>query len=426
MPRLRFLRSFPLFALIACGLSAPAAAGAMRALSLEQCMQLALVHNPDMRLARLGELTAAANVVTAAAAPNPTLTLQTFNLNPHAGFGAGPWRAKTVDSTVRLDQLIERGGKRGLRTEVARALALASGDDSDDMRRQLRLAVSQAYYGLMAARDRLQIARQSADLFDASTEVARKRQRAGDLAAAEVARVEVDALRARNDVQVAETDLLGARQALALLLGDAAEAAAVEPADPWPQALPPPANSLLAARPDLQAAQRRLDAALAGRKLAYAARSADITVGFQAEHFPASAANTQGSGNSYGIAVQVPLALRYDYQGEIRAAEVAVDSAQENLDRLRQAAQGEVLVSAARVASAHARLRRDRQELLPAAQRAADAAEFAFARGALGMTDLLDVRRSYRSAQLEALGAQADYAQSLAAARAAAPDQKER
>jgi cobalt-zinc-cadmium efflux system outer membrane protein len=159
---------------------------------------------------------------------------------------------------------------------------------------------------------------------------------------------------------------------------------------------------------------------MAAHKLALASRKADITVGIQAEHYPASIANPLGSGNSFGIALQMPLLARSAFAGEIRAADIAVDNARANLDKTRAIVRSEALVANARARAAFERVRRYRDELLPLARKAADSAEYAFAHGALGIMDLLDLRRTFRIVQLEAIGARADYAKSLAPARAAA------
>jgi cobalt-zinc-cadmium efflux system outer membrane protein len=402
-----------------------AAATEPRELSLSQAIQRALAHNPDLRMSALGVDAAGAAVDVASAKPNPTLTLQTLGINPNMGIGAGSLRSKIVDSTVRLDQLIERGGKRDYRIDAARGLEKAARDDARDARRRLRQVVSQAYYDVLAARDKLEFTRQGAELFDGSVRAAQQRQRAGDLAAADVMRAQVDALRAHNDTIQAESDLYTMRQSLLSLMGQSDDRDAVEPSDSWPVSPPPVAplaDAVLQQRPDVLAAQSRLDAALAAHKLALASRSADITVGIQAEHFPASANNGQGSGNSYGVAVQIPIFIRYMYAGEIRSADVAADIARENLDKVRAMARSELRVSTDHVRVAYERLRRYDDELLIVAKKSADAAEFAFAHGALGIMDLLDVRRTYRSAQLDALAARAAYAKSLTEAQAAAPE----
>ncbi|HJV01852.1 MAG TPA: TolC family protein [Burkholderiaceae bacterium] len=469
-------------ALLAGALASAPSDGRAQALDLRQAAALALAHNTDLRLATLDAASAEAAVTIAGAAPNPTLTLQSFNINPNAGVGAGSLRNKTVDSAIRVDQLIERGGKRRLRVANADSLAAASAQDARDTRRQVLLQVSQAYYDLLAAEGRLAIMDDSARLFDQTVEAARKRLKAGDLAPADVARVQVDALRAHNDAAQAGVDRYAARQALAMLIGQPEQAASLQVLDAWPAVRAPSAwlsdaltqgaslpaapaaggatyfganananvsanasshphaeaksgesdisatadalQAALARRPDVAAAQARVEAAEAGRKLALAARSADVMVGVQAEHYPTSAANPLGSGNSFGIALQIPLQVRYAYQGELRAADIALDSAQQRLQQVRQRARAELELSLEQVRTAGQKLHRDDEELLRAAGKSADAAEFAFQRGALGIMDLLDVRRTYRSAQLDALAARADYAKSVAALQAAVSEGK--
>ncbi|WP_460829432.1 TolC family protein, partial [Massilia agilis] len=172
-------------------------------------------------------------------------------------------------------------------------------------------------------------------------------------------------------------------------------------------------------RADVRAAQARLDAARAAHKLALAGRTRDITVGVQFEHYPASAANPQGSGNSVGIAVQVPLFVRYGMEGEVRSAQASVDAAEEALLRTRQLARAELDKAAAELRTSAALVARFEHDILPAARKASEAGEFAFSHGAASVMDVLDVRRSYRAAELDAIAARADFAKSAAAFDAA-------
>ena len=151
-----------------------------RPLSLLQALSSAFAGNPELRLSLLALNSADAAVETASANPNPTLTLQTAGINPSLGIGAGPIRSKTVDSILRLDQLIERGGKRDFRIANSVELKRAASYDLRDARRKLRQAVSAAYYDLLGAHAKLDIARESARLFDRTVEAAEKRRAAGD------------------------------------------------------------------------------------------------------------------------------------------------------------------------------------------------------------------------------------------------------
>jgi cobalt-zinc-cadmium efflux system outer membrane protein len=417
------------YLLLICALWVCAPARSQQAddgLRLAQAQRLAVDGNHDLRLALASVQAAQAAIQAADTAPNPVLTLQSLNINPAQGIGAGPLRGKAFDSSVRIDQQIERGGKRALRIDNAQYLEQATRADLAEVRRQLKLAVSQAYYDLLAAQDKRTIVRDTAGLFGSTLEAARRRRQAGDLAGADVARIEVDALRAANDVDQVEAEVLRAQQTLALALGTPEDARRLRAIDPWPD-LPALAQdddgatlqAALERRADLRAAQARVRATSAALRLALALRTRDITVGIQAEHWPQNAINTQGSGNSFGIAVQFPLFVRNQFQGEIRNAQVAADSAAITLDKVRAAAINDLARSASDARSAAARLRRFDSELLPASARSSDAAEYAFRNGAAGVMDVLDARRTRRATLLEAAAARAEHAKALAAHEAA-------
>lgn len=422
MGPLQMIRYLAVIALFLAPFSFAENAVHLQTLSLEQAIQIAMERNHDLQLSAFAVANAKAATVIASASPNPTLTIQTFNINPRAGIGVGGPGSKTVDSTVRIDQLIERGNKREFRMENATFLEGASRNDLQDARRQLRVTVSQFYYDLLAVEEKLGITRETASIYGSTVVAAQKRQKAGDLANSDVARLQVDALRAQNDATQAETDLAKARQTLALALGKIAYATQIRLADSWPttqfNATTPP-EELIERRSDVLAANSRLDAAMAARKLTLASRSRDVSVGIQYEHWPTSKANAQGTGNSYGVAVQIPLFVRYQFDGEIRAAEVAVDTARENLEKTRDLARSDFRKSWEDARASFERVGRYDDGLLAAAKKSADAAEFAFRHGALGVMDVLDARRTYRATQLDALAARADYAKSLAARQAA-------
>lgn len=85
----------------------------------------------------------------------------------------------------------------------------------------------------------------------------------------------------------------------------------------------------------------------------------------------------------------------------------------------RALATTEIRKAASDVASAAERVQRLREVLLAAAEKAAQGAEFAYSRGAIGVMDVLDARRQLIATRIEAVAVQADYAKALAAWRAA-------
>jgi cobalt-zinc-cadmium efflux system outer membrane protein len=81
---------------------------------------------------------------------------------------------------------------------------------------------------------------------------------------------------------------------------------------------------------------------------------------------------------------------------------------------LQQAqAVGQVAQARNALLSARDRIARLENGLLADAERVAKASEFAYAKGAMGLMDLLDSRRTLRQIQIEAASARADYAKAL-------------
>jgi cobalt-zinc-cadmium efflux system outer membrane protein len=342
------------------------------------------------------------------------------SISPRA-IGAGSIASKNVDSIVGVSQLIERGDKLRLRTETARALVDAAEKDRSDVERTQRLGLSNAYYDLAYAQEKVRITAETAALFKKSLDAARLRLQAGDIAAVDASRMHVDALRADNDARASLAELKGAQTALAYMIGQEGDAARIRASDPLPapeEQMPPPSADAvaqaLAARPDVQAAGARVVAAERARELARALRTRDLTAGVQFERYPGTDPRS-----SVGFTVSVPLFVNHYYEGELRRAEVDWQAAQDQLERAKALAATELTKAAAELASAHERLSRYRTTLLAAAEQAAQGAEFAYGRGAIGVMDVLDARRQFAATRLDALSAQLDYVKALAAWQAA-------
>lgn len=374
-----------------------------------------LEHNPQIDQARSLLAGANADQVTAGERPNPTLSFNSTAYNTHSGLGSGgPWQKK-VDSVLRLDQPIERGGKRGLRLDAAAAGKDAAEMDFRDLIRQLRANMAGAYYDLLLAQQRVAVDDKLAELQHQTEEAATVRLNAGDIAESDLIRIRVESSRADNELQGAIGDLDAARIALSSLLG-CDDQAAPSAAEVWPN---PDAEPRLTSavdihrRPDVEAAHARAKQSQILANLAEAQRTRDITVGLQYEHYPSDGQELLGAGFS------IPLFLLNNSGGEIARAHADVDLA---TDSARLAiAQAQADAAKARAALQHTaqRAQRAEQNLLPLSEKAAAVIDFSYAHGAASVIDLLDAHRTLHAAQLEVLETKADYAKALAAWQAA-------
>ncbi|KDP85758.1 hypothetical protein CF70_012065 [Cupriavidus sp. SK-3] len=333
--------------------------------------------------------------------------------------GAGPgligrYQPRDADVLINVSQLIERGNKRELRSEVASLAADAAQLDIEDTFRQLRLALANAYFALKQAQDFVSLAQATRNAFARSREAAELRLKAGDIARVDLIRLRVEEGRSENELLQAHTDLAVAQVMLATLLAREHDASSIRVIDPWPV----PGDSMLKSdriealmdrRPDISAAIARVHSLEAAFGLAKAQRIRDVNVAVIAErNLPAN------GGTTLGVQLSMPLFINNDYMGDIVRAEADLTSAKINLEKLRTNVRSDVDRALAQFESARQQLLRFETQMLPDALSAAQAAEFAYKKGGIPLTDLLDARRQLYATQRELLESRRDFANARA------------
>jgi cobalt-zinc-cadmium efflux system outer membrane protein len=373
--------------------------------------------NRDFRLALQSLRAAQADIQIAGQRPNPTLSTGVGQYSTTVGAGAGSLFDKQVDWLARLDQPIERGNKRDLRVQAASQSLRAAGWSAADMLRQQQLALANAWIDLWGAQEKSRLQRELTALYRNTYDSAQRRLKAGDIAASDVARIDLDLQRAETDRIAANTDLIRARFVMASLLAMEPQAPQLKVVSPWPAS--EPASSTIvplgdAERPDLQAARAQQAAADSQAELARSLQTRDISIGLQVDRF----APPTGFGTTLGAYVSIPLFTNHRYEGELARAEADRDFAAAVRARLEQQARADQQrLLEARLG---ARLRRERleREALPVAEKVASNAELAYRKGAGTVLELIDALRQLRSLQLEALAVRLDEDRADAAARA--------
>jgi cobalt-zinc-cadmium efflux system outer membrane protein len=391
----------------------------LRQLTLKAAEALMHRYNRDIKAAKNQLELARSDQAIAAQRPNPTFSYDAASLNPSQGIGAGSLLDKNAEQTIRLEQVFERGDKRGLRVEQASFAEQASRAELVNIVRQQKLNLNTAYADLLLAQEKIRILQEIADLAVRSGDAAERRLRAGDVSKIEAARIRIEGLRAVSDLGTAEAELARARLSLAVLIGAESRATLIRAVDPWPahgvQPNAPDLEKEIASRPDVRGAQARMRASEAARRLARSSKTRDVTVGVQYKHYPFNQQFGTGSGNTFGLTVSVPLFLWHGNEGEIRKAEAEYAMVRDGVERTRAVAVAELERARSDLSLASVRAARFDGPLLNDARATAEAVEFAYRNGAIGVSDLLDARRTYRALQIEAAVARNDYAKALAA-----------
>ena len=429
---LRLLQSVVLLCAAGTAVSQPVAEAN---LSLKHALELMRARDANLQLAQSALDQALADKISAGERPNATLAWSTSKINPAGHNGAGELWNKSYDTVVSLSQPFERGGKRRHRLAQAQAGADAAHADYADSVRSERLAVSQAYWELKRAQEKYTNAQTLAAIEHRSIEAAAQRLRVGGLPRLDLERMRIDAAAADNAADAALGALRDAQVALAALIDITAQSGELTATDEWPRAAgaldakldldgaSEPAEAVLARRPDMLAAQKRVDAAEAALQLAHAQTVRDVTLSGQYEHNPIPPAAPAVGHTLLGIGVSVPIFTGNHFRGEIARANADIDAAKANLARVRVAALADVHRARADLRAAAQRAHRYDSDLIERALAAEKTVEVAYARGGLALADLLDARRSLKATQDDACDAHADFAQALAALAAAVPQE---
>ncbi|MGZ8983934.1 MAG: TolC family protein [Methylotenera sp.] len=355
-----------------------------------------------------------ANLTMSGQKQNPNLIIGVGNINPKFGIGAGSYFDKTIDSSVRYEQLIERGNKRSLRVKSAQGQVAASKQDVLDIERQQSIALLRAMIDLAANNERVNLLSQVVALYEETLHANTIRAEKGDLPPIDAQRQKIDANRAEIELRQAKSDTKAAQLTLATLLAWESKADALTVDSSILDIAPLETNKFVVTnRADIKAAQLRVEAAKSQLDLAQAQRKPDITAGVQYDHWPTSASNTTGTGDTISFTVGIPLEINHRYEGEIALANSNYDAANEALAHIEANAKIEWQRINADVTNAEASLQILQIEQLPRAEDVARTIELGYKKGALNLLDLLDARRMLRQTSLDTLAARANLARAI-------------
>ena len=384
----------------------------LRAITIEQAVQEAIQNNPGLQAERLGVPVADAAVVTARLRPNPVVSASTDHLDwLGTGFsdvnGAGP-----TETALRIDIPFERGHKREYRVDTAGyARKIAEARVADSIRR-LRLDVTLACIDVLEAQARLDLARDNLKSLEGVVQLNETRLRGGAIPAVELTRSRVAMLQFRSNVKTSELGLTTARIKLQTLLGRPPGQAPVEISDPLKIPIPTAVPVLdqiqlraLSARPDIQAARLDQARSQAELRLQLANGKVDYTAG--AEYRRQQGIN--GTGNSVGFFVSVPLPVFNKNQGEIARVTSEEVQLQKQIDALQSQVSGEVSGAYREYETARQLIADIESDLLGLSQEARDTTTYVYQAGAGSLLDVLDAQRAFNETMSTYYEAQADY-----------------
>ncbi len=370
--------------------SAPPRSG----LTLQQVLHNAAQNNARLRASALEAQAAEAAIQQAGVLPNPSLSVDQEDT-----------RRATRTTSVLLSQPLELGGKRAARVELAqRAHDLAQAELAD-RRADVRATATQAFFDALIAQERVAVAEESLRIASGGTTAASKRVIAGKVSPTEETRAKVAEANARIEWVQAQAEKDIALQALAAAMGTSQ--ATVPALDGRVDALPgvPDGTRLdarLTAAPALRRAQADVQRSAAAYQLERSKRIPDLTLSLGTKR------SEELGRNQALIGVSIPLPVFDRNQGgqleALRRQEAAQALAEAEAVRLKS----EVMQAAAQLKSRRAEVEALKNDVLPGAQSAYEAASRSFELGKFGFLDVLDAQRTWLLARTQYLRALSD------------------
>ena len=380
-------------------------------ISLDQAIDLALVHNHSIKATRTLILQNQDQEITANLRPNPTLGFDTQFIPVFSPqYFSGDNLNVTQQFDIGIGYLFERGHKRQRRLQAARDQTAVTRAQVADAERTLAFNVGQQFVNVLLAESTLQFAMEDLKGFQQTVDISETQLKAGYIGEGDYLKIKLQLLQFQTDVSSARLARVQALVGLRELLGydavptdfDVIGDLAYQPLKANLETLEAQA---LRERPDFRAAQLGITAAKSQILLAKANAKVDVNGTYDFTHVSGE--------NTASIFVNFDLPIFNRNQGEILRTNHALTQAEEQ----EQSASDTVLSD---VANAYEAVRSNDEIVqlytsgyLKQAQDSRDISEYAYKRGAASLLDYLDAERSYRATQLAYRQALASYMTAL-------------
>ncbi len=355
--------------------------------TLRDALVLAVSGNPELAIYPYELRAADARALQAGLLPNPELEVEIESVGG-AGDRSGFDGAET---TVRIGQPIELGGKRTKRARVAQFDKELTRWDYEAARLDAIRDAAQAFVAVQAAQDRVALARQVVELSEQARAAAAQRVQAGRDSPVDELRAEVALSTSRIELKKSEKALAAARHALAAVWGGRAavfDAATGDLYEVSPPAVPEDSAAAIAANPDIARWESQEQRQRAVLRLEKANAVPDVTVGAGVQRFEES----DDSAVVLGMGVPIPLFDRN--QGGIREATAELGKVHRQVEAAQVRTLAALSEASAALASAYEEATILRNDVLPKAEQAFVAAQDGYRQGKFDYLYVLDTQRT--------------------------------
>jgi cobalt-zinc-cadmium efflux system outer membrane protein len=371
-------------------------------LSLSRALSMAIAGSPVLEEFSWDMRASEARVLQAGLIPNPEFSYQLENITGSESVSA----ANPLQSTYMLSQLIELGGKRSARKEVASLDSSSKKLSYERKRMEVLGDVANKFHHVAADQERLKLAQEEAKLTSAILQNIRVRVNSGKSSSVEENKARVLQSQLKIKEEHTEHELASAKLRLASTWG-AKKVLFKRVENTIFTRKPIPSFESLSARldesPGIQQSILERRARMAEIELAKAGRVPDVTVGVGFRHFDSP------DDNAAVVQLSVPLPLFNRSQHRVSEAR-SLHSKADAMKRSTELSANEELFELYQELN-HTALEMEMGQgtIIPEASQALKVANEGFKRGSFSYLELSDVRRIFFEAKLNYIEAALEY-----------------
>lgn len=381
------------------------------ALTLDEIERMALIGNPEIRVAARRLAVVEAHVPAAGALDDPALMYRGWQVPLRQ-----PWNYNAAQNMFMLSQTLPGFGKRSLRTSVAEADVAEAKAVLEATRLDVRIRVRKAFYDVLRAEDGLRIHDEHVDIARQAVEAARIKYAVGKVPQQDILKAQISVTRLAEHLIHFEQNIEVARAHLDTLLGrDPSEPIDVRGDYGISIVLPSLENlerEALQSRPDLVQAEATADKSRKEQALSQKAFSPDFTVSAGYMLMP------RGSEfrNNYMVegSMTLPWLNRRKHDAEIAASTAIVTEKDAEIDAMRNAAFGQIQEALVQTKAAQKLAVVYERSLRPQAEATLHSTVIAYENDRTEFLDLLDSQMTVIDLDLAYFQALADFETRLA------------
>jgi cobalt-zinc-cadmium efflux system outer membrane protein len=376
-------------------------------ITLEQVVSRVLIHNPELQVFSLEQRAREATILQSGLIPNPRLAVEVENLA-----GAGNFNGfDQSETTIRLSQLVELGGKRVARIEASSRSRDLSRWDYETKRIDVLTQTSKAFTDLLRAQRLVDLNKDLHDIAKQSLMAVSERVQAGKVspiektkAHVELSTVKIGLERAKNEMDTARRNLTatwgGTEPQFQLAVGNLEEIS------------PVPSMETLLLQIDKNPDLARWGSELSQRQAAveYERSKSIPDVSLEAGYRRLE----ESSDNAIIFGISVPLQFFDRNQGAIAEARHRLSKAKVQKKAIEIQLKNRLVKSYRALMLAHSELVSLKTQVVPGAQSAYDAMTEGYRFGKFDFLEVLDSQRILFQARIQYLEALANYHHSIA------------